>query len=417
MSILERVKRICLTPVTEWPIIAGESTPAASLVKGYVAPLAAIGAIAGFVGGSLIGYTVPFVGTYRVPFTAGVASAILAIVLAIAGVLVLSLIINFLAPTFGGEKNQAQALKVAVYSYTPAWVAGVFSILPFLGVLALVGALYGLYLLYLGLPRLMKCPENKAVGYTAVVVVCALVLSLLTGVIAATVVGARALGTGALSGLTGPSAPASGPVADPNSPLGRLEEFGRRIEEGARNAESAAGSGEPGAELSSALGSLGALLGGGTPVDPLAIEVLSTFVPDTFTGLQRTDYRNERTGFGGIMIARAEASYGDGSGKNVELEIVDSGGMSGLMGLASWMGVQGESEDSESRERTRQDGNRIVHEKISKTGGENEFALVLANRFLVSAKGQGVSADELQAAVSRIDLGRLESMKDSGARD
>ena len=118
MTIQDRAKNICLSPATEWPVIAEEKTTTGDLLKGYVAPLAGIAAVAGFVGGSLIGRTLPFIGTYRVPFFAGIGMAIFTIVMALVGVFILSLIIDFLAPTFGGEKNSDQALKIAVYSYT-----------------------------------------------------------------------------------------------------------------------------------------------------------------------------------------------------------------------------------------------------------------------------------------------------------
>ena len=203
MNIVERVKNICLTPVTEWPVIAAEQTSAGTLVTSYVVPLAAIGAVAGFLGGSLIGRTIPFVGTYRMPVAAGLAAAVFTFVMAIVSLFILSAIINALAPSFDGQKDSAQAFKVAVYSYTPAWVAGVLQILPLLGLLGILAGLYGLYLLYLGLPRLMKCPEDKAIGYTAVVVVCAIVMSLVITSIGALVVGAGLYSTGALGGAFG----------------------------------------------------------------------------------------------------------------------------------------------------------------------------------------------------------------------
>src|SRR5262245_27966733 len=121
MNIVERAKGICLSPNTEWSVIEGESTSPGTLVSSYVAPLAAIGAVAGFVGGSIIGRTIPFVGTYRVGMVAGVAGAIFVFVMGIIGVAILSLIINALAPTFGAQKDSRQAMKLAVYSYTPAW--------------------------------------------------------------------------------------------------------------------------------------------------------------------------------------------------------------------------------------------------------------------------------------------------------
>src|SRR3984893_3628132 len=197
MAIADRVKNICLTPTTEWPVIAAEPAPTGSLITGYVAPLAAIGAIAGFVGGSVIGRSLPFVGYYRVPLAAGITYAVFTFVMAIVGVLILSFVINALAPTFGGQKDSLQALKVAVYSYTPAWVAGVLQVLPLLGLLAVLGALYGLYLLYLGLPRLMKCPPDKAIGYTVVVVICAIVINLVIVAVGGAIAGAGLVGAGA----------------------------------------------------------------------------------------------------------------------------------------------------------------------------------------------------------------------------
>ena len=86
------------------------------------------------------------------------------------------------------------------------------------------------------------------------------------------------------------------------------------------------------------------------------------------------------------------------------------------MGLAGWMNVQGEKETGGRIERTRREGNRMVHEEISKRGGDNEFTVVLADRFVVSARGQGVPIDALRSAVGSLDLGKLESMKDAGAK-
>ncbi len=181
MNMIERVKNILLQPKAEWETISTEATSAGDLYKSYIAPLAAIGPAASIIGMSLIGISLPFVGTFRVPISSSIAHAVTSYVLTLVGVFIIALIIDALAPTFGGEKNQAQALKVAAYASTPSWVAGIVMILPVLGVIALLAALYGLYLLYLGLPLLMKAPQEKAIGYTAVVVVAAIVVMMLIG--------------------------------------------------------------------------------------------------------------------------------------------------------------------------------------------------------------------------------------------
>ena len=81
-----------------------------------------------------------------------------------------------------------QALKLAIYSATASWLAGIFSLIPGLSILGLLG-LYSLYLLYTGLPLLMKSPEDKAMTYTIVIVVCAIVIALVIGAISAGIVG------------------------------------------------------------------------------------------------------------------------------------------------------------------------------------------------------------------------------------
>ena len=414
MSIIERAKQICLSPATEWPVIAAEPTSAGTLISGYVVPLAAIGAIAGFIGGSLIGRTLPYLGTYRVSIMSGLVVALFTFCMAIVGVFVLSLVINALAPTFGGEQNTTQALKLAVYSYTPAWIAGVLQILPLLGIFAIFAALYGLYLLYLGLPRLMKCPEDKAVAYTAVVVVCAIVMSVVITVIGGTIAGAGLIGAGALGGAA-TARPRGDVQFDKNSPMGKLQDLGKKLEESNQKVESAQKRGDEKAQVAAAFEGLGTLLGGGKRVDPIAIGELKSFVPESFAGLSKTASSAEKTGIAGLMVSKAEARYGDG-GKTVTLDISDTGGVSGLLGLASWAGVEGEKDDDSGSEKTEKVGGRLVHERASKTGGTNEFSIVLGDRFVVSAKGHGVGVSELKAAMSGLDLAKLESMSGVGVQ-
>jgi Yip1-like protein len=183
MNLVDRVKRILLSPRTEWEVIDAEQTTPAALFTGYIAPLAAIGPLARLIGYTVFGIPLPLMGTYRIPFGSALTGAVIGFVLALVGTYILALIVDGLAPTFNGHRNQIQALKVAAYSSTAAWVAGIFALIPWLGFLGIVG-LYSLYLLYLGLPVLMKAPPEKAVPYTAVVILAAIVLFMVVGVIA-----------------------------------------------------------------------------------------------------------------------------------------------------------------------------------------------------------------------------------------
>jgi len=192
-GLIARVTAIILRPASEWPVIAGETTTASAIYTGYVAPLAAIGVVALFLGQVLVGMSVPMLGTVRTGVVGGLASAVVMYVMAFVGVWVLSFIVDFLAPQFGGQRDPLRALKVVAYSYTPAWVAGVLQLVPSLGVLAVLASLYGLYVMYLGLPVLMRSPQDKAVPYTAVVVVCAIVVFFVLGALSMCVGGMGAM--------------------------------------------------------------------------------------------------------------------------------------------------------------------------------------------------------------------------------
>jgi len=181
-GIVQRAKDILLKPKESWPTIAAEPATTQSIYMPYVLALAAIGPLAGFIGGQVFGITV-FGVTYHPPIAGALVSAVVSYGLALATIFALALVIDGLAPNFGGQKNQVQALKVAAYSATAGWVGGIFGLVPALAPTSILFGLYGLYLLYLGLPVLMKAPQDKAVGYTVVVVIVAVVLFLVVGAV------------------------------------------------------------------------------------------------------------------------------------------------------------------------------------------------------------------------------------------
>lgn len=402
MKLVDRAKNVLLTPRTEWDAIAADATPTQQLIVGYVLPLAAVAAVAAFIGQVFVGISAPLVGTYKVGMLAGLAGLVLALVMAVVMVFVIGFIADALAPSFGGQKNMGQAVKVAAYSFTPVWVVGILAIIPALGLLALLAALYAIYLIYRGLPKLMKAPQEKAAGYTAVVVLAAIIVWVVVGTITAMVTGPFMMAGAALGGR-------AGVTYDKDSPAGKLEDFARKMEEQGRKMEQAQKSGDTGKQMEAALGALGTALSGGKGVEPVQVDALKPFVPEKFAGLPRADLRTERSGVAGLMVAKAEAEYGEGD-RSVRLEVTDTGGAAGLLGMAAWLGVQGEKEDSNRREVTRREGTRVVHEEIDKRGGRNEYTVVLGSRFVVSAEGN-VDIAALKSAVGGLDLGKLEQLK------
>lgn len=195
-GLVQRVQDILFRPKPTWDTIDAEAATVQGLYTGYICILAAIPPVAGFVSGTF------FSGAGFAVFA--LVGAIVQYMLSLAGVFIVALIVDALASSFGGQKSQIQALKVVAYAQTAAWVGGAFNIIPFIGWLgALAGGLYSLYLLYLGLPRLMKTGEDKALVYTLVTIVVAFVVYMVIGMIAGAVALMGGVGAGLATGAFG----------------------------------------------------------------------------------------------------------------------------------------------------------------------------------------------------------------------
>jgi hypothetical protein len=191
-GLIERVRNIILMPKTEWHVIEAEPTSVGQLYIRYVMPMAAFAAMMSFIRMSVIGVNLPFGGTIRTPMASGLFEAAVTFILGLVGLYLVGLIINMSAPMFSADRNQRQALKTAAYALTPAWLGTALTFLPLGTLLQLIAGIYGIYVLYLGLPVMMRVKRNDASGYTATVVVCTILVGILFAVAGAALGGAQA---------------------------------------------------------------------------------------------------------------------------------------------------------------------------------------------------------------------------------
>jgi hypothetical protein len=185
-KVIERARSLLVAPRTQWPLLAGEPATVAGLYRDYIMVLAAIPPVCHFIKISILGYAWHGFRVYRLGVGAGLTAAVIEYAMSLLAVYVLAVIIESLAPNFAGQPDRIQALKLAGYSYTASWVAGVAHLLPGLyALIALAGAIYSGYLLYLGIPSTMRVLPERAAGYTAVTILVALlvgwVIALITG--------------------------------------------------------------------------------------------------------------------------------------------------------------------------------------------------------------------------------------------
>lgn len=182
MNLVDRVKNLLLSPAKEWEVIKSETWTTAELFTKYAIILAAIPAVAGFLGYTFFGLSYGF-GTYKLGIGTSLTWAILTYIFSLVGVFVLGFIIDALAPSFGSTKDMVASLKVAVFSSTAGWVAGILNIFPAIGILVAIASIYGLVLLYMGLERVKSVPKEKMVGYFVVVLIAAILVYVVIGAI------------------------------------------------------------------------------------------------------------------------------------------------------------------------------------------------------------------------------------------
>lgn len=187
---IERIKNILFQPKQEWEKIKAEQTTVGQVLTGYAVPLALIPAVCGMIGFALIGQRFgvgAISGVFRIPFVYALIWAIVSWVLSLLGYYIQSLIINALAPSFGSKQDAVNAFKLVVYSATPAFIAGILNLIPYLGILVLLLSLYSIYILYLGFPVMMETPSEKVIGYIVVTIIIMVVLYVVIGAVAGAV--------------------------------------------------------------------------------------------------------------------------------------------------------------------------------------------------------------------------------------
>ncbi len=405
MNLIQRVKAILFEPKTAWPQIEAETTSTARLYTDYLMVLAAIPAIAGFIGMSIIGFGGMGM-HFRVPFFSGLLNMVVGYLLSLVAVFVLSLIVDALAPTFKGQKNPLNALKLVVFASTAALVGGIFNLIPVLGILGLLAALYSVYLIYLGLPVLMKCPQDKAVAYTAVVLLCGILLGIVMSALAALTLPSRGFGGMGQVGSSAPAMPDSGvtitvPGTEIKIETGKLEEMAKRMEEAQKSGDSAA-AGKAMGEM------IGAISGAGA--QPIPVDELKARLPESLGGLRRESLESQSgqaMGMGGSM---AKAVYIQGE-RRVDLSITDLGGLAGIAAMAGWANVTSDRETPEKIEKTYKQGQRTIKEEAWKDGSRGELSVLLGNGVMVEANGHKLDLAAVRSIVDSLKLDQLEAIK------
>ena len=373
-SLVTRAKALILRPADEWPVIAAEPAAPADLMRGWAVPLAAIGPVAGFIHGQVFGFGA-FGISYSPGIVAGLSTLVVSYVLGLIGVVVLALVAQNVAPRFGGVADRTAAFKLVVYGSTAAWAAGVFQLIPGLGLLGILG-LYSLYLYYLGATPVMQVPREKAAGFTGVTILAAVLLYIVVGAVSSAFLGIFGGGLG--SHAADSSATVSGKLAVPG---------GGTVDIGALNAASE----QMKANQNRAAASP---------------DKLQALLPQSIGGYQRTAIES---GAAGGLGSNADGTYTGGS-NTFHLKVTDMAALGSIAAMGSALGVSTSKSDANGYEKAGTVDGHMQTEEWRNDSHSGKFGMVLGNRFSVEAEGNAASIDELKAAVASVDqsaLGKL----------
>ena len=370
-SLVTRAKALILRPADEWPVIAAEPAAPADLMRGWAVPLAAIGPVAGFIHGQVFGFGA-FGISYRPGIVAGLSTLVVSYVLGLIGVVVLALVAQNVAPRFGGVADRTAAFKLVVYGSTAAWAAGLFQLIPGLGLLGILG-LYSLYLYYLGATPVMHVPREKAAGFTGVTILAAVLLYIVVGAVSSAFLGMFGGGLG--SHVADSSGTVSGKLAVPG---------GGTVDIGALNAASE----QMKANQNRAAASP---------------DKLQALLPQSIGGYQRTAIES---GAAGGLGSNADGTYTGGS-NTFHLKVTDMAALGSIAAMGSALGVSASKSDANGYEKTGTVDGHMQTEEWRNDSHSGKFSVVLDNRFSVEAEGNAASIDELKAAVATIDQGAL----------
>lgn len=147
------------------------------------------------------------------------------------------------------------------------------------------------------------------------------------------------------------------------------------------------------------------------PIETVDFRSLKELLPADADGLARKEASGEKTGAMGFNISTAKGEYANGDGsERIELAIVDAGGTGALMGLAAWSMIDVDKETESGYEKTGKMGDHKCYEKYNNTNKDGEVAVLVKNRFVVTAKGNGVSMDKIKSTIEDVDLDKLAGM-------
>lgn len=430
-SLPGRIQAMLFNPRQTWPALVAENAGIGRIYREHLVWLLLLAAVAGFIGNSVIGHGA-FGITVRVPIVAGLVQMVLGFVLSLPMFYVAALVASALAPRFQGQASVTAGMRLVAYAATAGLVGSVFSAIPMLGFLALIAGMYSIWLLYLGAPVVMQVPASRAVGYTAVLVICMVVLGAIVGMVVSVVTPGRgdvqmrvgdtsvrvpADGAGGLTAaILGKAQQAiehgDGDTAKtPQTPVAELQDAARRAEEALEKRDMVASTQAMVEMVTSAQraaneAAKAAEKAGQATRQPLSTDALRAHVPGELIGLARTRINTRTEAAMGMSITSLTARY-ENEQAQLRLALQDVSGTP-LMAMAHAMaaGASFTRETDGLIERLHHENGVTYHETYRADGSHASLRVFLPNQLVLEMEGE-LGMHQLRGAAQEMDLPRL----------
>lgn len=426
---LPRLRRLLTAPSAEFTEIAAGPARPVTILIGWLAPMALLPFAATVLRVTLFASIFGAQTSWDL-LPALVGNAAAQYLFLIVWVFAVAWVADELAPRFGGRRSYARAFAAVAFALAPAFVLSLSAMLPLIGVLALAGLPWWVWMLRLGLPHLMGAPDDRALRYAVTVAVAGVLLALLAllvpdcrGPIA------TEEGSGVAAVLVpapGGAAAAAGRGAATTSPDERLVGVDKEGS-GALNLEMFKGG-----SVEDALKNLvdpdkvrelervareAARVDAKIPFKPAEPSMLGELMPATGCNLPRVELESTLSKLPTGDVAQAKARFGQLGGTLLRMEIGDRSPMAvGLLRIRPLMANRTQT-NAQGYTRFTEDGTRFIDNRWNVPRKEDRYAVLLAERFVVSAVATGVDAPGCaEAAVRSVDWATLEAMAGSAAR-
>ncbi len=176
-------------PKKEWQSIRDSQCSAAACMLRYVAIVASIPAVSGYIGTTRVGWEIGAAGTHYLSRESAGMIAILTYLAMVTGVFGMGYMIRWMSQTYGEEMPLGRCVVLAAYVATPLFLIGVMMLYPILWLNMLLGlpvVAYTVYLLYVGIPIMMEVNPEKGFLFASSVLSVGLVA--MVAILAATVI-------------------------------------------------------------------------------------------------------------------------------------------------------------------------------------------------------------------------------------